>query len=60
MIKPSTKDLVFLREPIEVGGRGGEIKLAIDRRYPLEQIFEARWYVENGYKKGSVVVTVVG
>jgi NADPH:quinone reductase-like Zn-dependent oxidoreductase len=47
-------DLVLLGEL----ATKGEIRPVIDRTYPLDDIVEAHRYVDNGHKRGNVVVAV--
>jgi NADPH:quinone reductase-like Zn-dependent oxidoreductase len=52
--RSNKSDLLLLKELAEKG----EFRPVIDRRYTLDEIVEAHRYVDQGHKKGNVIVTI--
>jgi len=54
VIKETIEDMKYFRQEIEAG----KLKAVVDHTYSLEDLAEAHTYVDQGHKKGNVVITV--
>ena len=53
-VRPNHKDLVFMKELLEVG----KVVPVIDRCYPFSEVAEAVRHYGEGHAKGKVIITV--
>ena len=56
-MRPTTDLKILLQELVELN-QAGKIRTVIDRRYRLEEIVDAHRYVQEGHKKGNVVLEI--
>jgi len=56
-LKPVSERLAFLKEIITLFNEE-KLRTIIDQSFQLEQMIEAHRYVEKGFEKGNVVVTI--
>jgi len=54
LMRPSQKDLVFMKELLETG----KVVPVIDRRFTLSEVAEAIRHYGEGHARGKVVITV--
>ncbi|MBU2491415.1 MAG: NAD(P)-dependent alcohol dehydrogenase [Bacteroidetes bacterium] len=53
LMKPNKKDLIFMKDVIEMG----KVKPVIDKEYSFYETAEAIRYLEEGHARGKVVIT---
>ena len=57
-VKP-TKELLLLVNELKPLFEKNKIQTVIDREYKIEDIIDAHNYIDNGHKKGNILITIV-